>query len=69
MECCKNEYSEINPINYSGTQINVWGYPTPEIASILDRRKQQVNPQIGYLTEQMLKVPFCLFNLVVNKLK
>ena len=47
---------QINPINYSGTQINVWGFPGQDLGSILDRRRQQSNPQIGYLTEQMLKV-------------
>lgn len=43
----------INPVNYSGTQINVWGFPTPELVDYL-KPKPQV--QTGFLTEQMIKV-------------
>lgn len=43
----------INPVNYSGTQINVWGFPGPEIANYLAPRPPQT--QTGFLTEQMIK--------------
>ena len=43
----------INPINYSGTQINVWGIPGPNIASFLEKKTPQ--PNVGYLTDQMIK--------------
>lgn len=51
----------INPVNYSGTQINVWGFPTPELANYL--APKQPTPQMGYLTEQMIKVNYILINL------
>lgn len=44
----------INPVNYSGTQINVWGFPTPELANYLAPRQPQ--PNLGYLTDQMIRV-------------
>jgi len=44
----------INPINYSGTQINVWGFPTPDMGNLLNKKEPQ--PAVGYLTEQMIKV-------------
>ena len=43
----------INPINYSGTQINVWGFPNPELANFLPKPNQT---QMGFLTENMIKV-------------
>lgn len=46
----------INPVNYSGTQINVWGFPTPELANFLQPREPQ--PNLGFLTEQMIKVAY-----------
>ncbi len=45
-----------NPINYSGTQINVRGIPPPDLTSFLDPKHKQ--PNLGYLTDQMLKVNF-----------
>ena len=47
----------INPINYSGTQINVWGFPGPEIANLLQPPKAP-QPQLGFLTDQMIKVNY-----------
>ena len=44
----------INPINYSGTQINIWGFPTPDIGSLIEPKSNQ--PQLGALTDQMIKV-------------
>lgn len=46
----------INPINYSGTQINIWGFPGPNLANVIDPKDQQ--PNLGALTEQMIKVIF-----------
>lgn len=44
----------INPVNYSGTQINVWGFPTPELTNFLAPRPPP-QTQMGFLTEQMIK--------------
>ena len=44
----------INPINYSGTQINIWGFPTPDIGNLIEPKA--VEPKLGYLTDQMIKV-------------
>lgn len=44
----------INPVNYSGTQINVWGFPGPELGNILAPRPPPT-PQLGFLTDQMIK--------------
>lgn len=60
----------INPVNYSGTQINVWGgFPSPELANFL-APKPPPQPQLGFLTDQMIKVSscFCLFLLSLNHL-
>ena len=47
----------ISPVNYSGTQINVWGLPggrwTEELMHAADPNR---NPNFGYMTEQMLDV-------------
>jgi hypothetical protein len=43
----------IRPINYSGTQINVWGMPTPALSGLLSPKQKQ--PQMGALTEDMIK--------------
>lgn len=45
----------INPVNYHGTQINVWGFPHPELANFL-QPKQEPQPALGYLTDQMIRV-------------
>lgn len=47
----------INPVNYSGTQINVWGFPTPELVNYLAPR-QQPQVQTGFLTEAMIRVNY-----------
>lgn len=44
----------INPVNYSGTQINVWGFPSPDLVNYL--HKPQPQTQVGFLTENMIKV-------------
>ncbi len=36
----------INPVNYSGTQINVWGVPPGNIGNFLNRNQQQQVPQM-----------------------
>lgn len=41
----------INPVNYSGTQINIWGFPTPEIGNLIEPKPAN----LGFLTEQMIK--------------
>ncbi len=49
----------ISPVNYAGTQINIWGTPggnwTDELMHIADPSR---NPNYGYMTEQMLEVSF-----------
>ncbi|CAF2904300.1 unnamed protein product [Rotaria sp. Silwood2] len=46
----------ISPVNYAGTQINIWGTPgghwTDELLHIADPNR---NPNYGYMTEQMLE--------------
>jgi len=46
----------INPINYSGTQINVWGFPPvgADLANLLQTNKQE--PNLGPITDKMIKV-------------
>lgn len=47
-----------NPVNYSGTQINVWGLPTPGLANLFGGR-QPPQPNIGPHTQDMINViPF-----------
>jgi hypothetical protein len=49
----------INPVNYSGTQINVWGgFPSPDLANFLAPKQ----PQTGFLTEQMIRVTIFNYN-------
>lgn len=44
----------INPVNYSGTQINVWGLPSPQLANFFaPQRPPPTN--VGPLTENMIK--------------
>ncbi len=49
----------ISPVNYAGTQINIWGTPgghwTDELIHMADPSR---NPNFGYMTEQMLEVSF-----------
>jgi hypothetical protein len=54
----------INPINYSGTQINVWGFPPvgADLANLLQTNKQE--PNLGPITDKMIKV--CLEIFVCN---
>lgn len=53
----------ISPINYSGTQVNVWGIPagrwTDDLMNVADSNKQS---QFGYMTEQMLQVKLASIN-------
>lgn len=51
----------INPVNYTGTQINVWGFPTPDLAAFLVKKKPETN--IGFLTDQMIKVKISLIKI------
>jgi len=49
----------INPVNYTGTQLNVFG-PMPILAGSdlanFFQRKQKPEPNVGFLTDQMIKV-------------
>ena len=55
----------INPVNYSGTQINVWGLPAPGELAAAFMQPRSNEPTVGYLTEQMLRVrlPVDLLNM------
>jgi hypothetical protein len=46
----------IRPINYSGTQINVWGMPTPNMQELFGggANKQRQQPHLGPHTADML---------------
>lgn len=57
----------INPVNYTGTQINVWGYPTPDLAAFLQRKKPET--QVGFLTDQMIKVIYFIDNVGFKYIK
>jgi hypothetical protein len=54
----------ISPVNYAGTQINIWGTPgghwSDELLHMADPSR---NPNFGYMTEQMLEVNFVKQNL------
>jgi len=61
----------ISPVNYAGTQINIWGTPgghwTDELIHMADPNR---NPNFGYMTEQMLDVCFVkikifFFNIMI----
>ena len=53
----------ISPVNYAGTQINIWGTPggnmTDGLMHLADSGKNY-----GYMTEQMLEVSLFCCNLV-----
>ena len=63
------EAGPINPVNYSGTQINVWGFPGPELANLLQQQPPAPppQPQLGFLTDQMIKVCVVLFFIGENE--
>ena len=53
----------INPVNYSGTQINVWGFPggasSDQLTSLLlqqDAKSKEEQLKLGPLTDEMIKV-------------
>ena len=48
----------INPINYSGTQINVWGFPPAgaDLANLLQTNTSKEQTHLGPITDQMIKV-------------
>ena len=49
----------ISPVNYAGTQVNVWGTPGGHWADgLLNIADPNRNPNYGYMTEQMLEVDF-----------
>lgn len=56
----------ISPVNYAGTQINIWGTPggnlTEGLIHIADPSR---NSNFGYMTEQMLNVGFVPERLTV----
>ena len=56
----------INPVNYTGTQINVWGFPTPDLAAFLQKKKPET--QVGFLTDQMIKVIIFLLLFRLNSM-
>jgi hypothetical protein len=46
----------INPVNYTGTQVNMFGpILGPDFASFF-QRKQKPEANVGFLTDQMIKV-------------
>ncbi len=44
----------INPTNYAGTQINIWGFPPADLGSFIDPSSSRA--QLGFMTEQMINV-------------
>lgn len=49
----------ISPVNYAGTQINIWGTPGGNLTEgLLHMADPSRNPNFGYMTEQMLNVGF-----------
>ena len=44
----------INPINYAGTQINIWGFPPVDLGTLID--PNSTNSHLGFMTEQMINV-------------
>ena len=44
----------INPTNYAGTQINIWGFPPNDLGSLIDPSSSR--PNYGIMTEQMINV-------------
>jgi hypothetical protein len=47
----------ISPVNYAGTQINIWGTPGGNLTDgLIHMADPNRNPQFGYMTEQMLNV-------------
>lgn len=45
----------INPVNYGGTQVNVWGIPPGNLSNLFQQPKRDQQPQLGYLTDQMIQ--------------
>jgi hypothetical protein len=57
----------INPTNYSGTQINIWGFPPTDIAGLTDAAGLNPKPQnLGYMTEDMIKVVLKFQNTLIT---
>ena len=51
----------ISPVNYAGTQINIWGTPGGNLTEgLLQVADPSRNANFGYMTEQMLDVGFLL---------
>ena len=47
----------ISPVNYAGTQINIWGTPGGNLTEgLLHVADPSRNPNFGYMTEEMLQV-------------
>ena len=47
----------ISPVNYAGTQINIWGIPGGNLTEgLLHVADPSRNPNFGYMTEEMIKV-------------
>jgi hypothetical protein len=49
----------INPVNYSGTQINIWGVTPPDLAALVDSTRNGPSNQhasLGPMTEDMINV-------------
>jgi hypothetical protein len=44
----------INPTNYAGTQINIWGFPPTDLASLID--PTTTRPNYGLMTQEMINV-------------
>ena len=44
----------INPTNYAGTQINIWGFPPADLGSLIDPTTTRSN--YGLMTQEMINV-------------
>lgn len=56
----------ISPVNYAGTQINIWGTPGGNLTEgLLNVADPSRNSNFGYMTEQMLDVGFLLMRYMI----
>ncbi len=54
----------INPVNYSGTQINIWGLTPPDLAALVDSTHFGSSKQtaLGPMTEDMINVDISMLS-------
>lgn len=59
----------INPTNYAGTQINIWGFPPSDIGALIDPYSTS-RSNTGFMTEQMINVRAIFSSILIkNKIK